>query len=83
MLDLPMGHQVRRHQVHITLRVEDPLSESLRASKTLSHHPDAVGLNRVSHYRMTGLIRHTRHIYHIGAHPKPVKYIRKDGERLL
>ena len=71
------------HQVHITLRKEDLLVEYLIVSNTLSHHPEDVGLCRVSPYRTAGLARHTHHLYHIGAHPKPAKQIRQDGKCLM
>ena len=83
VLYLTMGFQVTRHQVHITLRAEDPLAESLTVSNTLSHNPEAVGLRRVSPYCTIWLARHTHHIYHVGAHPRPAKQIRQDDEHLL
>ena len=83
VLDLPMGCQGPRHQVHITLRAEDPLTKSLTVINTLYHNPEAVGLRRVSPYRTTGLARHTHHLYHVGAHPKLVKQILQYGECLM
>ena len=41
------------------LWAEDPLAESLRVSKNVSHNPEAVGLHRVPSYCMKGLTRHT------------------------
>ena len=83
VLELPMGVHGPCHQVHITLRVEDLLVESIMVSKTLSHHPEAVGLRRVSPYCTTGLARYTQHLYHVGAHPKTAKQICQDGECLM
>ena len=83
VLNLPIGRQGTCHKVHITLRSEDLIVEYLTVSKTLSHHPEAIGLHIVPPYCMIGLSRYTHHLYHSGAHPKLAKQIRQDGKCLM
>ena len=83
VLDLPMGHLGPRRQVCISVGAADPLKESLPVNEALSHHPEAVGIQVLPHYRATGLGRHTHHLSRVGSHPNPVKQLHKNTKQTM
>ena len=67
VLSLPVGGQIPRLKFHVAIRAADLLTDSLTVGVPLPHHPEAVGLCRVTPKLATRLIIHAHHLGYIFA----------------